>query len=247
LEYLFSIAVTAAKNSKIPIALHLDHGKDLNIIKRCIQIGYSSVMFDGSHLSLDENIKRTRQVVKLAHKKNISVEAELGTIGGKEDQVVGRQILYTDPQQARSFVSQTHCDFLAVAIGTSHGAYKFAGPAKLNISLLQEIARKVSLPLVLHGASGVPKSLVNEAGNYGADWSHVQGVPDQEIRKTLRYGISKINTDTDLRMAFTAAVRRSLHDSPKEIDPRSFLARSKEKMQKVAEQRIRLFGSTNHA
>lgn len=243
MEYLYSLAKTAAENSSVPIALHLDHGKDLKIIQQAIQKGYSSVMIDASHQDFEKNIRLTKQVVALAHRKGVSVEAELGTIGGAEDSVKSRNILYTDPEKAKEFVERTGCDILAVAIGTSHGAYKFAGTASLRQNTLKQIRQTVKIPLVLHGASGVPSSLVSMAEKYGANLSGVKGVPDAQIKMAIKNGITKINTDTDIRIAFDAAVRKTLHSQPKDFDPRHILAPAREMIQKVAEQRIILFGS----
>ena len=243
MDYLYALVKTAAEKSNVPIALHLDHGKDLNIIKQAINKGYSSVMIDASHEDFEKNIRLTKQVVALAHKKGISVEAELGTIGGSEDLVSSRNIIYTDPAKAKEFVERTGCDILAVAIGTSHGAYKFHGKAALRQDILQKIKSKVKVPLVLHGASGVPQGLVKMAEKYGADMSGVKGVPDLQIKTAIKNGITKINTDTDIRIAFDAAVRKALHHQPKDFDPRHILAPARSLIQEVAEQRIKLFGS----
>ena len=245
MDYLYAIAKTAAEKSNVPLALHLDHGKDMKIIQQAIQKGYSSVMIDASHQEFEKNIQLTKQVVALAHRRGVSVEAELGTIGGAEDLVSSRKIIYTDPAKAKEFVERTGCDFLAVAIGTSHGAYKFQGKASLRQDILQQIKQKVKVPLVLHGASGVPQGLIKVAEKYGADFSGVRGVPDPQITKAIKYGITKINTDTDLRIAFDAAVRRTLHSQPKDFDPRHILAPARDLIQEVAEQRIKLFSSMN--
>jgi len=243
MDYLYALAKTAAEQANVSIALHLDHGKDMKVIKQAIQKGYSSVMIDASHEDFEKNIRLTKQIVALAHKKGISVEAELGTIGGAEDLVSSRSIVYTDPEKAKEFVERTGCDFLAVAIGTSHGAYKFAGKASLRQDILRQIKARVKVPLVLHGASGVPLSLVKMAEKCGADLSGVKGVPEAQIKTAIRNGITKINTDTDIRIAFDAAVRQALHAKPKDFDPRHILAPARDLIQKVAEQRIRLFGS----
>ncbi len=243
MNFLFCLAFTASELSRVPIALHLDHGKDLKIIKQAVDLGYSSVMFDGSHLPFEENIRLTKQVVQLAHRRGVSVEAELGTIGGKEDLVHSRGIIYTDPDKAKEFVERTGCDFLAVAIGTSHGAYKFNGEAKLKINLLKQIQKKVKVPLVLHGASGVHRDIVHLAEKYGAKLSGVKGVPDSQIRLAVKNGICKINTDTDLRIAFDAGVRKAVKENPKDFDPRQMLAPARDLIRKVVEQRIKVFGS----
>lgn len=247
INFLYELANTASKLTSIPIALHLDHGKDINIIKAAIDLGYSSVMIDASHESFEKNISLTKKVVQMAHKKGISVEAELGTIGGVEDNVSSRTILYTNPKKAQEFVQKTGCDFLAVAIGTSHGAYKFDGPAKLQQNLLKQIRSKVKVPLVLHGASGVPNYIVKEAQKYGAKLSGVHGVPDKEVRQAIKNGITKINTDTDLRLAFDAAVRKTIITQPQDFDPRHILGPARDLIQKVVEERLKLFGSINKA
>ncbi len=245
MEYLYALAKTAEENSKIPIALHLDHGRDMNIIEKAIKIGYSSVMIDASHEDFEKNIALTKKVVQRAHRKGISVEAELGTIGGVEDTVKSRNILYTDSAKAKEFVERTGCDFLAIAIGTSHGAYKFSGKAHLRMDILSEVKKKVKIPLVLHGASCVPASAVKEAEKYGAQLEGVQGVPDEQIRQAIKKGICKINTDTDLRIAFDAGIRKTISNKPQDFDPRHILAPAREYMQKVVEQRIRLLGSVS--
>lgn len=247
MEYLYSLIKTAAEISRIPIALHLDHGRSLNTVKKAINRGYSSVMYDGSHLSFEKNVEVTKKIVKLAHRKKVSVEAELGTIGGAEDEVSSRRIIYTDPCKAKEFVDKTGCDFLAVAIGTSHGAYKFLGKASLRHDILKEIKRQVKIPLVLHGASGVPANVVNQAERYGAKLKGVYGLPDFQIRKAIMNGINKINTDTDLRLAFDAGIRKFLKTQPKDFDPRHMLGQARAMIQKVAEERIKLFGSQNKA
>jgi len=251
IEYLYNLALTASNISKVPVALHLDHGKDMKIIKECIKLGYSSVMIDASHEDFETNIKLTKQVVQWAHKKGISVEAELGTIGGTEDLVSSKQIIYTDPKKAKEFVDRTGCDFLAVAIGTSHGAYKFKTgknkPVKLKQEILKDIRKTVKIPLVLHGASGVPKNMVKIAKKYGANLSKVKGVPEQQTKISIKNGICKVNTDTDLRIAFDAGIRTVIKNNPKDFDPRHILAPAKDYMQKVVEHRIKLFGSKNKA
>jgi fructose-bisphosphate aldolase class II len=247
LKFLYGLAKTASEQTKVPIALHLDHGKNLRLIRKCIDLGYSSVMIDASHENFEKNIKLTKQVVQWAHKKKVSVEAELGTIGGKEDKVHSRGIIYTDPKKAQEFVRRTGCDFLAVAIGTSHGAYKFSGKAKLQIKILKEIKRVTKIPLVLHGASGVPKDMIKLAEKYGAKLEGVKGVPDSQIKLAIKNGICKINTDTDLRIAFDAGVRKAVKEHPEDFDPRHLLAPARELIQKVVEKRIKLFGSARKA
>ena len=246
-DYLEAMVYTASELVKVPVVLHLDHGKDLNIIKRCIQGGYTSVMIDASHYDLEKNIAITRKVVNMAHDKGVSVEAELGTIGGVEESVKSRNIIYTDPDAAVEFVRKTKINSLAVAIGTSHGAYKFAGKAKLNLDILKEIKQRLGMPLVLHGASGVPKSLVEKAKKCGVRIGPAEGVPDDQIMKAVKLGINKINTDTDLRLSFTASLRETLKKHPEEFDPRHYLGPARDYVQKIVEHRMQVFGSRGKA
>ncbi len=247
MNYLKCLVSEAAREYKIPIVLHLDHGRDPEIIKQAIKTGYTGIMIDASHMPFDENIAITKKVVGWAHPKGISVEGELGTIGGAEEKIVARRIKLTDPESAKEFVEKTGVDALAVAIGTSHGAYKFAGAARLDIARLKEIRQKVKIPLVLHGASGVPDWIVAAAEHYGARLGKPEGVPDEQIREAVRNGICKINTDTDLRLAFDAGVREVLSTSPGDFDPRHVLGRARDLMQEVVEQRIKLLGSAGKA
>jgi fructose-bisphosphate aldolase class II len=241
-DYLQCLGYTAAKQ-KIPVCLHMDHGRDPDLIKKCIKAGWKGIMYDGSHLPLKENIKNTKKVVKWAHKKNIGVEGELGTIGGAEEKIVAREIIYTDPDAAVEFVEKTGVDALAIAIGTSHGAYKFAGKARLDLHLLKEIKTRLKMPIVLHGASEVPAWLVTQAARYGATLGKPEGVPDDQLRMAVKYGINKVNTDTDLRLAFDAAVRKFLATKPADFDPRHILGPARELMQQIVEHRMKDFGS----
>jgi len=245
-DYLKCIAYQCSKE-KVPVCLHLDHGRDMDTIKKCIKLGWSGVMYDGSHLPFKENVKNTKKVVKWASKKDIGVEGELGTIGGAEDTVSAREIKYTDPDAAIDFVSNTDVSALAIAIGTSHGAYKFKGSGRLDMHLLKTIKQKLKMPLVLHGASGVPHWLVNQAARYGAELGRPEGVSDDQIATAVSYGINKINTDTDLRLAFDAAVRKFLAEKPSDFDPRHILGPARDLMQQVVEHRIETFGSKGKA
>jgi fructose-bisphosphate aldolase class II len=244
--YLKALAYTAAKQ-KVPVALHLDHGRDLEIVKKCIKAGWTGIMYDGSHLPFEENIKNTAKVVKWAHAKGIGVEGELGTIGGAEETVISREIIYTDPDAAVEFVKKTKVDALAIAIGTSHGAYKFEGSGRLDLHLLKTIKQRLNMPLVLHGASGVPAWLVTQAVRYGAQLGKPEGVPDDQISQAVKYGINKVNTDTDIRLAFDAAVRKFITEKPEDFDPRHILLPARELIQKVVEHRIQVFGSNGKA
>lgn len=246
LDYLVNMVHTAGKKIKVPITLHLDHGKDLDLIKKCIKSGFTSVMYDGSSLPYEQNLENTKKVVKWAW-GDVSVEAELGTLSGVEDNVSAKKIEYTNPDQAADFVKRTKVDSLAVAIGTSHGAYKFNGDQNLKIDVLKEIAKKINIPLVLHGASGVPQSVVEKANRYGAMIENAKGVPDEQIKMAIKNGISKVNIDTDNRLAFTAGVREFLAKNPKVFDPREILTNAKGEMSKIVEQKIMLFESNGKA
>lgn len=248
LDYLYAMAVPAAKKAPVPVVLHLDHGKDLILIKKIIQDGYyTSVMFDGSTLPDGENIKKTQEIVKLAHQKNISVEAELGLLKGIEDKITSTKCYLTDPKQAAEFVKKTNCDALAVAIGTSHGAYKFKGKPKLDLKRLKQIAELVKIPLVLHGASRVsPKLLAKLKKNCRQlkdcdRLAGARGVPNAQIKKAVKLGIVKINIDTDLRLAFTAAERKVLLTDKKAVDPREYLGAGREAVKNVVKEKIKLF------
>ena len=244
--YLKAIADAAAKEP-IPVVLHLDHGRDLDTIKKCIKLGWTGIMYDGSHLPFKDNVRNTSRIVKWAHKKGVGVEGELGTIGGAEDAVSAREIIYTDIEKAKEFVDLTGVDALAVAIGTSHGAYKFEGSGRLDIHLLKCLRDCCKVPLVLHGASGIPAWLVTLAARYGAELGRPEGVPNDQIALAVKNGICKVNTDTDLRLAFDASVRKTVLEHPEDFDPRHILGPARELMQKIVEERIQLFGSAGKA
>lgn len=226
LEYLVAMAQVAAARASVPIALNLDHGTSFNQAVQCIRAGFTAVMVDGSHLPLAENSVLVRRVVDVAHAVGVSVEAELGRIGGTEDDVSvsEREATFTDPDTAARFVAETGCDALAVAVGTAHGVYK--GEPKLDFERLRAIDGLVSVPLVLHGASGVP---------------------DDAIREAVRCGVRKINIDTELRLAFAAAVRRTLGENQQVYDPREILTPARKAMEQVVREKIRLFGSAGRA
>lgn len=248
LPYISRIAKTAAESAPVPMSLHLDHGEDFDTVSKCVSAGFSSVMIDGSHLKFEENIALTKRVVSLAHPKGVSVEAELGRLAGVEEKTVEeKEAILTDPDNAKEFVDLTGVDSLAVAVGTSHGAYKFKAEAKLDFDRLKVISNKVSVPLVLHGASSVPKWIIEKASKYGAQLEGAKGIPEEHIQKAIGFGIAKINIDTDLRLAFTATVREVLTNSPKEFDPRKILGPAKEAMKQVVRGKMQLFGSSGKA
>jgi fructose-bisphosphate aldolase class II len=248
LDYIVSLAKTAAQTASVPISIHLDHGEDFETAIKCVNAGFTSVMIDGSFLKFEENVAVSKRVVDVAHKKGVSVEAELGKLSGVEERSVEeKDAILTDPQTAVEFVEKTGIDTLAVAIGTSHGAYKFKSQAKLDLDRLKTISQKISIPLVLHGASSVPSWIVEKATKYGATLDGAKGVSEDQLKQAITFGIAKINIDTDLRLAFMATVREVLTNSPKEFDPRKILGPAKDAMKEVATGKMRLFGSSGKA
>lgn len=247
--YLVSLVMVAAGKRQVPISLHLDHGTDMGIIEQCIAGGFTSVMIDGSHLPFEENIAVTREVVEKARPAGVSVEGELGRLAGIEDNVSvdEKDALFTDPGEAEEFVDRTGVDALAIAIGTSHGAYKFAGEPRLALDRLSEIARVVPVPLVLHGASGVNQEHVKLANEHGAALKGTRGVPDGSITEAVKRGICKVNIDTDMRIVFAAYVRKELAEHPDAFDPRRILGPARDAVEEVVRGKIRLFGSEGKA
>ena len=224
----------------VPVVVHLDHGPSFEMCKDCIDGGFTSVMIDGSHLPYEENIALTRQVVDYAHPRGVWVEAELGKLAGVEEHVSSAEHVYTDPDQAVDFVQRTGCDSLAVAIGTSHGAYKFKGEAKLDFPRLEAISAKLpGYPLVLHGASSVPQEFVELCNKYGGQVGGARGVPEDMLRKAASMGVCKINVDTDIRLALTASIRQFLAEHPEQLDPRSYLAPAREAVKNMVAHKIR--------
>ena len=248
-DYLKGMAYIAAK-SKIKMAFHLDHGKDLKVIKDCIKNGWTSVMFDGSKLAYADNVKKTQTVVGWARQAGVSVEAELGAIKGIEDKVSvrEREAFFTDPAQAVDFVKKTNIDALAISVGTAHGPFKFEGETVLDFKRIKTIKALLKMPLVLHGASGIPKNVLNILHEHCAEMNdcvrldHAMGVSDEAIKKAIKSGINKINIDSDIRIAFTAAVRKTLIEDKGLYDPRKLLTPAKALMKEVALQKMKLFG-----
>lgn len=236
-----------AAEGKATLALHLDHGKDLELIKRCIDGGWTSVMFDGSDLPQEDNVKKTQMVVRWAHKRGVSVEAELGALGTDEDLKKKGATHFTDPEQAVDFVKRTGIDALAISIGTAHGPFKAEGSVRLDFKRLAEIKRLTRMPLVLHGASGIPKKLLNIAHNQ-CDLIHdcvrtegAHGVSDVAVRKAIQLGINKVNIGTDLRLAFIAGMRRALFEHSRYTDERKVLAEAYDLVKEIALHKIKLF------
>ena len=249
--YLMKMVEAAVEETNIPIAIHLDHGPDFETCKACIDAGFTSVMIDGSKYDFEENIAITKKVVDYAHERGVVVEAELGKLAGIEDDVnvSADDAMYTDPEQAKEFVERTGCDSLAIAIGTSHGAYKFKGEAKLRFDILAKIKELIpNTPIVLHGASTVIPELVDMCNNYGGDIPGAKGVPDEILNEASRSGVSKINVDTDLRLAMTGAIRKVFAENPSAFDPRKYLTPARDLIKETVEHKIKnVFGSSNKA
>lgn len=250
MDMLGTMAHTAARDVDIPICFHLDHGTDPVLVKEAIRSGwYTSVMIDGSSHDFKKNMAITKEVVELAHANNVWVEAELGPIPGTEDEVevADRDAFMTDPKLVKQFVKTTKCDSLAISIGTKHGVSKFKGTPKFDHKRLAQIRKETKMPLVLHGASGIPKALVDIAERYGADLSKARGVPNAQIKKMIGGGIAKVNIDSDLRIAFTGAVDKYMTTQPDNMDPRKYLGAGREAVKKAVRKKIQLFGSSNTA
>lgn len=251
MEELATLARIEAKKVRVPVVMHLDHGKNADLVRRAIKSGlYTSVMYDGSSLPFKDNVRTTKEIVKMAHARGVSVEAELGAIAGIEDfvSVKERDAHFTDPKQAAEFVRSTGCDALAVAIGTSHGAFKFKSAARLDIARLKKIGRAVgSMPLVLHGASGIPTKLKRHCLRLGCKIPAARGVSDSLIRRAVAAGINKVNIDTDLRIAFTVGVRAKLASDPSTIDPRKILGEAKKVITAVVRDKMKLLGCSGKA
>lgn len=252
INYLMKMVEAAVEeHPEVPVALHLDHGPDFETCKMCVDAGFTSVMFDGSKYDFEENIRLTKEVVDYAHSHGVVVEAELGKLAGIEDDVnvEASDAMYTDPEQAKEFVERTGCDSLAIAIGTSHGAYKFKGEAKLRFDILAKIKELIpNTPIVLHGASTVIPELVEMCNKYGGDIPGAKGVPDEILNEASKKGVSKINVDTDLRLAMTAQIRKVFSEEPSAFDPRKYLTPAREEVKNTVKHKIRdVFGSSNRA
>ncbi len=248
--YIMKLVEAAlAEDPSVPVVVHLDHGPSFEMCKDCIDGGFTSVMIDGSHLPYEENIALTKQVVDYAHPRGVWVEAELGKLAGVEEHVSSAEHVYTDPDEAVDFVRRTGCDSLAVAIGTSHGAYKFKGEAKLDFTRLEAISALLpAYPLVLHGASSVPQEFVELCNQYGGQVGGARGVPEEMLRKAAGMGVCKINVDTDIRLALTASIRQFLSERPEQFDPRAYLAPAREAVRNMVAHKIRnVMGSSGKA
>ncbi|HZK41560.1 MAG TPA: class II fructose-1,6-bisphosphate aldolase, partial [Clostridia bacterium] len=254
-SYLIKLVEAAVNDSGLPIALHLDHGDSFELCKECIDSGFTSVMIDGSHLPFEENIELTRRVVDYAHSQDplVVVEAELGRLEGVEDDisVTAEEASYTDPSEVEEFVSRTGCDSLAIAIGTSHGAYKFKAGQKpqLRFDILEEVARRLpGFPIVLHGASSVIPELVETINQYGGSMPDATGIPEHMLRKAASMAVCKINIDSDLRLAMTATIRQYFAQNPSHFDPRQYLGPARQAIQDlVAHKLVNVLGCAGKA
>ena len=241
--YLVKLVEAAAKENDIPIALHLDHGDSFELCKSCIDGGFTSVMIDASSKPFAENIELTRKVVEYAHDHGAVVEAELGTLAGVEDDVVvehGAE-MFTRPEEVEEFVSKTGCDSLAIAIGTSHGAYKFKPGTKpqLRFDVLEECAKRLpGFPIVLHGASSVPQNFVEEINKYGGSMPGAIGIPEEQLAQAAKLAVCKINIDSDIRLAMTASVRKYLAEHPDHFDPRQWLKPARQAVKDMVTHKI---------
>jgi fructose-bisphosphate aldolase class II len=260
-EYLMALAKAAIADSGIDLALHLDHGADFEICKSCIDGGFSSVMIDGSHHTFEDNVELTKKVVEYAHERGVTVEGELGRLAGVEDDVnvSAEDSSYTHPDEVEEFVSRTGVDSLAIAIGTSHGAYKFTPaqctrnedgvlvPPPLRFDILEEVMKRIpGFPIVLHGASSVPQEYVKEINSIGGKLPDAIGIPEEQLRHAAKLAVCKINIDSDIRLAMTAGIRRVLTEKPEVFDPRSYLTVARDEIRKLVKHKITdVLGSAN--
>ncbi len=251
--YLYNMVKAAVEETGLPIALHLDHGSSFELCKDCIDGGFTSVMIDGSHLPYEENVEVTRKVVEYAHARGVTVEGELGQLAGVEDEVSveADKANYTDPDQVQDFVTRTGVDSLAIAIGTSHGAFKFKPGQKpqLRFDILKDVMDRLpGFPIVLHGASSVMPEYVAIVNQYGGQMADAIGIPEDMLREAASLAVCKINVDTDLRVALTAGIRRHLAENPSHFDPRQYLGEGRECITAVVKHKIEnVLGSAGHA
>ncbi|MBZ9752060.1 class II fructose-1,6-bisphosphate aldolase [Deinococcus sp. HMF7604] len=246
---LANIVIDLATRATVPVALHLDHGSSYESALKAIKMGFTSVMIDASHHPFDENVKETRRVVEAAHAMGISVESELGRLGGIEEHIVvdEKDAFLTDPEEAVQFIEQTGTDYLAIAIGTSHGAYKGKGRPYIDHARIEKIAELTGIPLVAHGSSGVPTEIVERFRTGGGQIGEAAGIADEDLQRATQHGIAKVNVDTDLRLASTVGIREALLANPKEFDPRKIFGPARDVMSQVIEHKMRVLGSVGQA
>jgi len=249
--YLRKLVEAALEETDLDVCLHLDHGDTFETCQSCIDGGFTSVMIDASHHSFEENIALTKKVVDYAHDNGVVVEAELGQLAGVEDDVnvSAEDASYTRPEEVEEFVSKTGVDSLAIAIGTSHGAFKFAGEPKLRFDILEEITKKLpGFPIVLHGASSVIPEYVDMINKYGGDMPGAQGVPEEMLRQAAKSAVCKINIDSDIRLAVTGTIRKYFHDNPSHFDPRQYLKPARTAVKNMVAHKIKnVLGSDGKA
>lgn len=249
--YLVKMLEAAVEETDIPIALHLDHGDTYELCKACIDDGFTSVMIDASSKSFEDNIALTKQVVEYAHDHGVVVEAELGTLAGVEDEVSNEFSSYTRPEDVQEFVERTGCDSLAIAIGTSHGAYKFKPGTKpeLRFDILEEVSKRLpEFPIVLHGSSSVPQEFVKIINQYGGKLDDAIGVPEDQLRHAAELAVCKINIDSDIRLAMTAMIRKHFAEHPSDFDPRAYLKPARQAVKEmVAHKIVDVLGSNGKA
>ncbi len=246
---LANIVIDLATRATVPVALHLDHGSSYKSVLNAIRMGFTSVMIDASHDAFAENIAETKRVVEAAHALGVTVEAELGRLGGIEEHIVvdEKDAFLTDPDEAVEFVTQTGVDYLAIAIGTSHGAYKGKGRPYIDQARIAKIGSMLSIPLVAHGSSGVPAEIIERFRKAGGDIGDAAGIADADLEEATQHGIAKVNVDTDLRLASTVGIREALAANPKEFDPRKIFGVARDVMAQVIEHKLRILGSVGKA
>lgn len=246
---LANIVKDMGERASIPVALHLDHGSSYESALKAIKMGFTSVMIDASHHPLEENIKETRRVVEAAHAMGISVESELGRLGGIEEHIVvdEKDAFLTDPDEAIRFIDETETDYLAIAIGTSHGAYKGKGRPFIDHPRIEKIASMTPIPLVAHGSSSVPKAIIERFRASGGEIGDAAGIADEDLQRAVQHGIAKVNVDTDLRLSSTVGIRETLQKDPKQFDPRKILGPAREAMSQIVETKLTLLGSVGKA
>jgi len=242
---LVNITIDLAQRATVPVAIHLDHGSSYESALKAIRLGFSSVMIDASHHAFEENAHETRRVVEAAHAMGVTVEAEIGRLGGVEEhiEVSEEDAFLTNPEEAQRFVEATGCDYLAIAIGTSHGAFKGKGRPFIDHARIEKVASLLSIPLVAHGSSGVPATIVERLRAAGGEIGDAQGIADEDLQRATQHGIAKVNVDTDLRLAMTVGIREALQKNPKEFDPRKILGPARDLMAEMVELKMRVLGS----
>ncbi|MCY1703276.1 class II fructose-1,6-bisphosphate aldolase [Deinococcus sp. SL84] len=246
---LANIVIDMARRATIPVALHLDHGSSYESALKAIAMGFTSVMIDASHHDFEENVKETKRVVEAAHAMGISVEAELGRLGGIEEHVVvdEKDAFLTDPEEAVKFIDETGVDYLAIAIGTSHGAYKGKGRPYIDHDRIEKIAGLTTIPLVAHGSSGVPQTITDRFRAAGGEIGEAAGIADEDLTRAVQHGIAKVNVDTDLRLAASVGVREAFQANPKEFDPRKWMGPARDVMSEIVAHKLQVLGAAGKA